>query len=129
MSVTAITEEIRHIAETRLRTLLDEQSSVYGALLSSIDGHRQASAMHKDLHTSKLATMTSSVIALGESLAKEAEQSQCQFVIVQNRDGYIVTQRLGTNHALTVFATATVSLGMLLSTIRIAAEDLHHYLA
>lgn len=123
-----INDELRSAVESQLAILLGEQDSAYGALLSSIDGHHQANVMQKELHTSKLAAMTSSVIALGESLAKEAEQSLCQHVIVQNRDGYIVTQRLSHVLALTVFAKSTVSLGMLLASVRSAAEQLQQIL-
>lgn len=121
-------DDVLQTIRTRLNELLTQQSGIYGTLLSSIDGHRIAEAQQRNLHVSKLAAMTSSVIALGESLAKEAEQSQCQFVIVQNRDGYIVTQRLGKQHALTAFATSAVSLGMLLAAVRSTAEALEQAL-
>lgn len=114
----------------RLNQLLDEQSSIYGCLLCTIDGHPEVTVTQKELHESKLAAITSSVIALGESLAHEARQTECHFVIVQNRDGFIVTQRLGERHALSIFATsANVSMGMLLSALRSVSEELEPKLA
>lgn len=117
--------DIKDAVRARLNQLLDEQNSIYGCLLCTIDGHPEVTVAQKELHDSKLAAITSSVMALGESLAREAKQTECHFVIVQNRDGYIVTQRLGDRHALSIFATsANVSMGMLLAALRLVSEEL-----
>ena len=72
----------------------------------------------------RIAAMTSSLLALAESMAKESEHGLCQHIIVQNGDGVIVTQRLGKSLVLTSMAGRGANLGMLHSVTKSGVEEI-----
>lgn len=113
----------RKMVEDHLSNLLQSNDGVYAALLSSIDGHAIANKARGEFTDSKLAAMTSSCLALGEKIALEAHQNNCDFVILQNEDGYVALKRIGKKLVLSALAKKTVSLGLLLSATRTTAEN------
>ncbi|RBP33788.1 hypothetical protein DET50_101130 [Marinobacter pelagius] len=104
--------------------MLSSSDAIYGILISTVDGHDVAKNFRKDMPASKLSAMMSSILALGETIAAEAQQQQCRYVIVENSDGYILTLKLKDRLVLSVIATTRVNLGMLHSVSRNAAEKL-----
>ena len=106
----------------KLAGLLDRCEGAYGAILSTIDGHELTAVNQRDLPTSRIAAMSSSLVALGETMAREAKQNACKFVIVENSDGYAVTLRITPKLVLTTFAGKQTNLGMLLSSSRATAD-------
>lgn len=114
----------KHDVEENLTRLIDASDGIYGALLSSVDGHALAKKSKDELSESRLAAMTSSCIALGEKLAVEAKQNGCEFVIIQNTDGFLVLKRVGEKLVITTMANTRVSLGLVLSTTNSVAESL-----
>lgn len=121
-----IETSISKSAVTRnLGELLKLNDAIYAVLLSSIDGHALAKESKGELSDSKLSAMTSSCLALGEKIAQEANQNGCDFVIIQNQDGYLVLKRVGKKLVLTTFADKSINLGMLLSATRTTAESLY----
>lgn len=113
----------RKVVDSHLSALLDSNDGVYAALLSSIDGHAIASKARGDLTDSKLAAMTSSCLALAEKIALEAHQNNCDFVILQNENGYVALKRIGKKLVLSALAKKSVSLGLLLSSTHTTAES------
>ncbi|TVZ40472.1 hypothetical protein P886_4903 [Alteromonadaceae bacterium 2753L.S.0a.02] len=113
----------RKVVEGHLSHLLDSNDAVYAVLLSSIDGHAIANKAKGEFTDSKLAAMTSSCLALGEKIALEAKQNNCDFVIIQNEDGYLTLKRIGKKLVLSALANKSVNLGMLLSATRNTAES------
>ncbi len=110
--------------EDNLSRLLDASEGIYAALLSSIDGHSLARKSHSDFSDSRLAAMTSSCLALGEKIAIEAKQTDCNFVIIQNADGFLVLRRVGEKLVLSALANKNVSLGLVLFATNSSAESL-----
>lgn len=119
----------KSIVDSKLKELVEENNGIYAVILSSIDGHAIAKYTTKEFAESRLAAMTSSCLALGEKIAKESDQSGCDFVIVQNENGFIVLKRIGTKLVLTSFADKSTSMGMLLSGTRNVAENLYEHIA
>ena len=115
----------RNAVLSTLEELLSSNDAVYGALLSSIDGHPFASKARDEMAESKLSAMTSSCLALSEKIAVEAKQNGCDFVIIQNTNGYLVIKRVGKKLVLTALADQSINLGMLLSAAKCAAEALY----
>lgn len=113
------------VVTRNLGELLKSNDAIYAVLLSSIDGHSLAKEAKSELADSKLSAMTSSCLALGEKIAQEANQKGCDFVIIQNQDGYLVLKRVGRKLVLTTLADKSINLGMLLSATRSAAESLY----
>jgi len=119
-----ISEEASRFLEHQLRELIDNNDGIYAALIISIDGHPLVKYAQDDIHESKLAAMMSSLLALGESIARESGQQLCQYVIVDNSDGFLVDLRVGERMLLTVLARKDTNLGMLLSACKNLAEDI-----
>ena len=92
--------------------------------MSTVDGHDVTCKFKYDMPASKLAAMMSSMLALGETVAQEARQNECRFVIVESSDGYLLTLRLGERLILTTIAGKNTNLGMLHSVSRSAVEGI-----
>jgi len=90
----------------------------------TVDGHEIAYSLKRDLPTHKISTMNSSLLALGESIARESLQQLCQFVILENSDGRVVSLRINDILMLTCISSKSTNLGMLLSAGRNTADSL-----
>jgi predicted regulator of Ras-like GTPase activity (Roadblock/LC7/MglB family) len=102
---------------------------MYGALLCTIDGHEVAEELRRSLSESRLAAMNSSILALAETLAAEAGQKQCRFVILENGDGRLVTVRVNQRLLLTCIADQQSNLGVVLKVSQVTAATLAEILA
>ncbi|XOZ34440.1 roadblock/LC7 domain-containing protein [Halomonadaceae bacterium KBTZ08] len=108
--------------------MMAKSDAVYGVLVSSVDGHDVVHSFKSDLASEKLSAMLGSMLALGQNIAEEADQKRCQFVIVENSDGYILTLRLKEELVLSVIASTDANLGILHSLSRNGAERLASHL-
>jgi predicted regulator of Ras-like GTPase activity (Roadblock/LC7/MglB family) len=116
------------LSEQRLMEFTRNCAGVYGAIISTVDGHSVAQALKRDIPANKISTMTSSLLALGESIARESEQRFCQFVILDNSNGRVVSLRINDILMLTCISTKDSNLGMLLSSGRSTADALSEIL-
>ncbi|NJN45447.1 MAG: hypothetical protein HC808_01980 [Candidatus Competibacteraceae bacterium] len=116
------------LSEQRLIEFTRNCAGVYGAIISTVDGHSVAQALKRDIPANKISTMTSSLLALGESIARESEQRFCQFVILDNSNGRVVSLRINDILMLTCISTKDSNLGMLLSNGRSTADALSELL-
>lgn len=107
--------------------MMTTSSAIYGVLISTVDGHDVTRNFRKDMPASKLSAMMSSMLALGETIAVEARQRQCRYVIVENSDGYILTLKIKDKLVLSVIASTDANLGILHTVSRNAAEKLAPY--
>lgn len=113
-----LSDDVKAQVNALLHELIGAGSGIYAALFSSIDGYAVTDARRVDLPESKFAAMTSSLIALGESVAREGQQTQCQYVVIVNSDGVVATKRCSKHFVLTVLARKDTNLGMVLSSAR-----------
>lgn len=111
-------------SEAKLAEFMNTCIGAYGALISTVDGHEIAYSLKRDLPTHKISTMNSSLLALGESIARESSQQLCQFVILENSDGRVVSLRINDILMLTCISSKSTNLGMLLSAGRNTADSL-----
>lgn len=111
-------------SEAKLAEFMSTCIGAYGALISTVDGHEIAYSLKRDLPTHKISTMNSSLLALGESIARESLQQLCQFVILENSDGRVVSLRINDILMLTCISSKSTNLGMLLSAGRNTADSL-----
>lgn len=108
--------------ESQYDSLFDAVPGLYGVLFATADGDAVSARVRQDMERDRLAAMSSSLVALGETIAKSAGQQECEYAIVQNSDGYVVSLRIGKHLLLTAFARKETNLGMLLSRCRNTAE-------
>jgi|GEM_PF-1526071 len=111
------------VLEAQFDALFDRIPGLYGVLFSTADGDPVSTRFNADdMQRERLAAMSSSLVALGETMAKGAHQQACDYVIVQSGDGYIVSLRIGKRLLLSAFASKDTNLGMLLSSCQGTAE-------
>ncbi|MBK8183989.1 MAG: hypothetical protein IPK63_14395 [Candidatus Competibacteraceae bacterium] len=122
--VVDFTKEQLAQCEKKLAEFMRLCAGAYGALLSTVDGHELVYLFERDLPAHKIATMNSSLLALGETIAREALQRLCQFVILENSDGRVVSLRVSNILMLTCIASEETNLGMLLRLSRNTASSL-----
>jgi predicted regulator of Ras-like GTPase activity (Roadblock/LC7/MglB family) len=114
----------RDLIQSVFVEMMESCSGILALMVSTVDGHALTSHHGELLDESRMAAMTSSLLAIAESLAREAKQNVCQHIIVQNSDGVIVTQRLGKSLVLTAVAGKSTNLGMLHSVTRVGVEKI-----
>jgi len=115
--------------DRQLKEFMQLCPGVYGALISTVDGHELLYTLKRDLPAHKISTMNSSLLALGESIARESQQRLCQFVILENSDGRVVSLRVNDLLMLTCISSKEINLGMLLSVGRNTASKLQEILS
>lgn len=115
--------------DRQLKEFMQLCPGAYGAIISTVDGHELVYTLKRDLPAHKIATMNSSLLALGESIARESQQQLCQFVILENSNGRVVSLRINDFLMLTCISSKEINLGMLLSVGRNTASRLQEILS
>ncbi len=99
-----------------LDKVLDQTPSINMACLGTADG-RLFAAQTGSTNGQRFAAMTSSLIALSESFAKEALRSQCTYSLVATPHGVVICVRVPSkrgHYVLSVGADATESMALVL---------------
>jgi predicted regulator of Ras-like GTPase activity (Roadblock/LC7/MglB family) len=124
----SLSEEANKFVLTIFAEMMDMCSGITGLVVSTVDGHAVLSNFRGELLAeNRISAMTSSLLALGESISKESKQSFCKYVVVQNADGYVITQKFGKSLVLTAIADKNTNLGMLHSATRVGTEKLSSF--
>ena len=109
-------DSIQHDCQSMLDTVLTDNSSVVFAALSTVDGNSFAFAStREDIIDNRIAAMTSSLLALSESLSKEALKGMCSYNAISSNYGSVVTVRVPTKrklHALSLCTDTTDNMAM-----------------
>ena len=117
-----LSDEAKGFITTKINDMFDVCGDIYGAVISSVDGHLVMDVVKRDLPTKKISAMTSSLMALGETVSKESEQGDCEYVNVINKDGRVMVLRVGDSLTLTTLSTKDSNLGMVLSASTASAD-------
>lgn len=110
------------LLDAQYETLFNRVPGLYGVLFSTADGEPVSAHFQNSMDRDRLAAMSSSLVALGETMAREAQQQTCDYAIVQTGDGYIVSLRIGKHLLMSAFARNDTNLGMLLSSCQSTAH-------
>lgn len=125
---TNYSEEQLAESKRQLTQLMRSCAGVYGLLIHTVDGHDLLSVFTRDLPSTKISTMTSSFLALGETIASESLQKFCQFAMLENSNGRVISLRINQILMLTCISTKESNPGMLLSTGKSAADAIANIL-
>lgn len=123
----SLSDASKSFVSTVFAEMMENCHGINGLLISTVDGHVVTSLFRETLEENRLAAMTSSLLALAESLAKETKQDLCKYIIVQNSLGVLVTQRFGKSLVLTAIADQSTNLGMLHSVTRMGVNKLSDF--
>lgn len=121
-----ITSTIRRSWQDQLDTLVNSGTGITAAFISTSDG-RHLLHHSKDRDGHRVAAMSSSLLALGETVSRELTLDPCRNVLVECAGGYAVVLRIPDAFGrllLTCVSSNTGQLGMLLSKSKICATAL-----
>jgi len=122
--ITVGTPEEKQQVEDVLKLFLDACPGAKGALVATADGFVISSLFKGEVAMRSLAAITSSIMSLAESLAKEASQGVCRNLVIEAEEGNAVALRINRTRILTVIAEHRTRLGMLLSAAKRCTESL-----
>jgi predicted regulator of Ras-like GTPase activity (Roadblock/LC7/MglB family) len=108
--------------KTELLALIDRLlagcAGTTGALIVTDDGFPIVYRLSPGMDPNRLAAITSSLLGLSESMAREGSQGKCDNVILENGEGNAVMMRIDRLRILTALAVKDTRLGMLISATR-----------
>lgn len=109
-----------------LVTLLRDCEDIFGAVVATSDGHAVAHYGRDGdkMPAKQLAAMSSTLVALGDSVAKVLEQGICTNVLVENDQGTALVLHAGEGMVLMTAAVSNAKLGMVLSHSRKCATSI-----
>ncbi|MDO5505366.1 MAG: roadblock/LC7 domain-containing protein [Pseudoxanthomonas suwonensis] len=111
--------------QTAISKALDDLEDGHALVLSTMDGQRIAYAAPEEMNTSRLAAITGSLCALGETLGRELGMSGFNDVMVQMGTGLAVVQKINGQRLVLMSAAGTgANLGLASSHTRYCAETL-----
>jgi len=117
-----LSEELRAQTDELLKELVDESSDILGALVTSSDGHAWGQILPPGFDGKRFAAMSSALMALSDTLAREAKKGPTVNVMVEGMEGNIYVLHAGKNLSLTVFTNIKPNLGLTLAQARRAAD-------
>ena len=109
--------------EKVLQDLL-KSSGLEGAVLVSADGLPISSVLKPGIEEDRVAAMSAAILSLGEKVTEELEKGVLEQITVKGEDGYIVLTGIGQEAVLTVLASNSAKLGLLLMEIKKAQDQL-----
>lgn len=109
--------------ERELERLLEKHPSIFFITLASVDGRSYAhvnGASQSD--PQRIAAMTSSLLGLSESYAREANASRCRYSVVAMENGSVVTVRIPTKSMRFALAIGATDMENLATILRAALD-------
>ena len=118
------TDVIEH-ADKVLRDFQDmSQSLSYAAILTD-DGFEVTNVSVNDISHNRMASMASSMQALGDAVARELRIGSSEYIIIASQNGYVIQLRIPNQPlVLTAHFGAAETLGKALSIARLAATNM-----
>jgi predicted regulator of Ras-like GTPase activity (Roadblock/LC7/MglB family) len=114
--------QTNEILSKHLAALMGDCRDIYGTVIATVDGHMLAArGQQGEAHSKQLAAMTSTLVALGDSVADVLGQGICRNVLVENAEGTVLVLHAGEGMVLMAAALPGAKLGMVLSHSRNAA--------
>lgn len=96
-------QTIRDLCAEALAALADTSKAVKIAVVLSDDGFEVASLNVDEKNGSRLASMTSSMQALGDAVAREMKMRNSKYLLIESANGHVLQQRVA-DHPLVVCA-------------------------
>ena len=111
--------------EQRLTQLLETCQVINAAVVATLDGHLCTMKQRQHQYPlERLATMGSTLMALGDTITAELHMGSCDNLISENKNGIIAFMHINDNLVLVTLSLQKNALGMLLSHSRRCAEEM-----
>jgi len=121
----------RDACTQQLRILTERCRGVKAAMIASRDGRSFAHLASSSMDMNKFAAMSSSLVALGETMLRELEAGTFDHVLVDGSKGKLVVSRISGRGGLLILATlatADTRPGLVLGYTRTCALSIHEAL-
>ena len=103
---------------------LIKNSGLDGAVLVSADGLPISSVLKPGIEEDRVAAMSAAILSLGEKVSEELQKGLLEQITIKGVDGYVILTGIGQDAVLTVLASNTAKLGLLLMEIKKAQTQL-----
>ncbi len=103
---------------------LIKNSGLDGAVLVSADGLPISSVLKPGIEEDRVAAMSAAILSLGEKVSEELQKGILEQITIKGVDGYVILTGIGQDAVLTVLASNTAKLGLLLMEIKKAQTQL-----
>lgn len=120
--------ELKNVLKDIFQGPLENRPSIQAFFLSTLDGRTVAKFTRKDFSDSRISAMCSSTIGLADKIAQEVEHDECEFAILQNKDGFMVMKKLKSNLVLILATSKEENLGIVLSHVKNFSNQLNEVL-
>ncbi|MHA2319915.1 MAG: roadblock/LC7 domain-containing protein [Candidatus Hodarchaeales archaeon] len=77
-----------------------------------------------DLDDVRIAAMTAAILSLGERAVMETGKGEMTRILVEGKDGYMISVQAGTKAVLTASASSSVKLGLIFLDMKQAAQKI-----
>jgi len=105
-----------------LKELTNDTDDVVAAIVTSSDGLPWAQVLPADFDVKRFSAMSSAILALSITMAREAGRGDTRNLMVEAENGNIYVLQAGVTLLLTVFTKATTNMGLTLAHTRGASE-------
>lgn len=102
--------------------LVEDADDILGALVTSADGLPKAQMLPNNLDPRRFSAMSSALLALSTTMAREAGKGDTMNVLIEGKEGNTYVMHAGHNLVLTVFTKIKPNLGLTLAQARRAAD-------
>ncbi len=107
-----------------LNELIDGTEDIAAAIVTSSDGLPWAQVLPADFDVKRFSAMSSALLALSITMARDAGRGDTKNIIVEAENGNIYVLQAGATLLLTVFIKATNNMGLTLAYTRAASEQI-----
>lgn len=119
---------VSKVVQAKLKMILTEMiencDEITGAMVSSLDGLAWAELLPNGLDPNRFAAMSSAMLALGDTMMKETQNSRPKNIFMEGETGMILVLHAGKNLLLTIFTVATQHIGMPLAFAKKASDEI-----
>ncbi len=125
-------EKYRQPCKTALDNLMTRCDDVTAAMLALRDGRPYAENIRDKVEPGKLAAMSSSLVALGQTVLRELSSGTLDHVLVEGADGKLVVASIPGSGGLliiSVLAKRDARLGLVLGHTKMCALEVSSYIS
>ncbi|MCE5202693.1 MAG: roadblock/LC7 domain-containing protein [Actinomycetia bacterium] len=102
---------------------------IQAAALVSMDGFTMASALPDDMQADRVGAMSAAILGLGERAAAELGRGPLSQVFIEGEGGYVLLTAAGDRAVLTVMASPSAKLGLVLYDMKTTATRIAEVLS
>jgi len=117
-----IPQSVKVYFYSQLQDLFQNCDVVDAAMVSTLDGRLCAEKQRAECASERVSVMGSSLMALGDAIARELAHGVCDIIISENANGLVLFNHINDDFVLICVSSSKNGLGSLLSWARSTAQ-------